>query len=412
MTADSLMKTARPTAADRRKTVLVYDADAYGHHFEYIGHFIHSLARIEAPDRYHFLVHAKTLDYFSREIEQLAINGVDFAHFHALTAEETARFERSPSTFKRALAERAVLETYLREYAVEELILLQVDQYQFILGAWSLNTFRKLTVKGILFHPYNQTPKSVSRMKRWRKRLQLHWALGPAKRSKLFVLNDSRSVRELNARFLFADRFAYLADPIPVREYRPIDLRARYGIPSDNHLFLVIGGITVRKNIPRILEAFGALPAEAAESATLLLLGRCTDDRLLRTIADHQQQTTRGRVIFDNTFLDEDAFESALVTADTVLITYKDFYPSSGIIGHAAKHRVPVIASDYGVIGHLTEKYRLGQTVSPDDTAALRAALLNALQERRVYRGDPSFVRTHTPDNFVATLLEKQVWPA
>ena len=99
--------------------------------------------------------------------------------------------------------------------------------------------------------------------------------------------------------------------------------------------------------------------------------------------------------------------ESYVSQSDVVSVAYINFYSSSGVIGLAAQHNKPVIATKFGVVGDLTREYKLGLTVDGHNTTEIKEAMQYFLQNKNAYPERASvFVQNHSSESFIKTLLE------
>jgi glycosyltransferase involved in cell wall biosynthesis len=90
-----------------------------------------------------------------------------------------------------------------------------------------------------------------------------------------------------------------------------------------------------------------------------------------------------------------------------VSVAYINFFSSSGVIGLAARHNKPVLATKFGVVGDLTREYNLGITVDGFNPEEIKQAILTFIKTKNAYPEKASvFVKNHSSDNFIMTLLE------
>lgn len=67
-----------------------------------------------------------------------------------------------------------------------------------------------------------------------------------------------------------------------------------------------------------------------------------------------------------NTYIeDPECIEYFFRSVTHLILPYRDFYGSSGVMLQALEYGIPVLAPDIGVIGHRIKKYHLGITYSP-----------------------------------------------
>jgi glycosyltransferase involved in cell wall biosynthesis len=113
------------------------------------------------------------------------------------------------------------------------------------------------------------------------------------------------------------------------------------------------------------------------------------------------------QVEFESRFVDDDEMEAFVGQSDVVSVAYINFFSSSGVIGLAARHNKPVLATKFGVVGDLTREYNLGITVDGFNPEEINQAILTFLKTKNAYPERASvFLQNHRSDNFIKTLLE------
>lgn len=389
---------------------LIYDSNASGHlpdFIEYILDFFNDNADI-STNTFHLLVNKKILNELElnhvnilRSNKNLIINAVDEVW--------QSKFEKSKNLINRSLIEKEYLENYCQKYNIDKIFFLQIDAYQFLVGLWQFTKFKKIKISGIYLQPYVQIPivRSIFHLvNRFRKKIQLKFTLLNESLTGLFILNDQNSVDELNDTFKRKQIFKFVPDPLKIRHFNLIDVRQKYQIKENKKIVLFIGGIQKRKNIINILKSIKLLSSEEKEKICFLILGKCFDINLLNEILVEINQIKDVQIIFNDNFAKNDEFESAIFESSIIFTIYSDFYCSSGIIGNGAKHNKFIIGTRNGVIGNYINKYKLGETVDPNNIKEISAAISDGLVVKN-WKGDNSkFIENHNYSIFVKTILE------
>ena len=76
----------------------------------------------------------------------------------------------------------------------------------------------------------------------------------------------------------------------------------------------------------------------------------------------------KGALLETNQFIEDPLCVEAFFKAATHLILpYRDFYGSSGVMLQALSYGIPVLSPNRGIIGHRIEKYGLGLTYDDKD---------------------------------------------
>ncbi|GAB3555241.1 glycosyltransferase [Spirosoma fluminis] len=325
--------------------------------------------------------------------------------------EENTLLEQCQQLTERRAVEWKLIKKYAGEYAIDEVIILEIDQYQLSIGS-ETTPFK---VSGIYFRPHYRIETIGSglanRVKYWlwrQKKLALEYYMCRNKSlHNIYILNDERAVQAMNQRI--CNVFRYLPDPIYNYEPALIPISQLYNIPQDRFVFLIFGAIDERKNIEIIFQAFARLSPEQARKATLLVVGRVKAD-YKKALASVTNILTNGQpslqLITDDRFIDNSEMETLFAECNVPLLLYRDFFVSSGLLGIAAKYNKPVLSSTYGVLGELTKKYQLGHCLSPKDVEGIASYLVQLLTQRSPLQvdGQPYYL-SHTPNDFLNRLF-------
>lgn len=392
-----------------------------GHHVEFLHHVASYGAQQDAL-RVHLVVHP----HVEEKAPSLVALGNDHPEsvvLHPLTEQELAATEQTDTVFQRAIAGWEAVETRARRVNASHCIFMEVNAYQPVLG---LPRARRAPfhTSGILFFPYcrldppSNTP--MARLRTWgerlRKQWQLRWVLSNPKVDTLFLLNDPWGADWLSEN-LGRDAFASLPDPVPPFpsiESAPPDVVdwADHEWPGNRTHFLLFGSLREVKGIHPTLDAFRRLPAEHAAQMSLHLLGRSREDlsdTLPELVEAVRRKQPRLQVHFEDRYLSETELEVALDRSDVVLTPYLRTEGSSGVLGHAASHRLPVIGPCTGLIGQLIEAYDLGMCLKQITAQTLSAALsahVAASQPQASLSGMQRYVEERKPSDFARTLVD------
>jgi glycosyltransferase involved in cell wall biosynthesis len=197
------------------------------------------------------------------------------------------------------------------------------------------------------------------------------------------------------------DRFRLIPEPVEPRD--PMDrqeARRRLSIPSDGRYVALIGGLEPRKGIEELLAALER--ARLSADDRVLLVGRTTLPirELLQTRYDWLFR--QRRIVVVDRYVSDEEFGAAFFAADVVAVTHPRQVGSSGTLVRAAAAERPVLTSNFGWVGWVTELFQLGTSVNVSDPDALSAALVAALSESANYRRTEAakrFCKYHTVEN-------------
>jgi glycosyltransferase involved in cell wall biosynthesis len=161
------------------------------------------------------------------------------------------------------------------------------------------------------------------------------------------------------------------------------EARQRLGIPADCSLVLMYGAITERKGTYALLRA-AAMP-ECSRQIHLLFAGRIWDPEQVAQSPAWLTLAAQGRLHVLDGFVDDARERLLMAAADCMWVGYIDFYGMSGVMALAGRHAMPVIASDYGVVGYLARKHDLGVLIEPRDNGSIVDALNRLVNEPEAF---------------------------
>jgi glycosyltransferase involved in cell wall biosynthesis len=216
------------------------------------------------------------------------------------------------------------------------------------------------------------------------------------------------------------DRAVFLADPVktqPDDERCGRDLRASLDVGRDRKAFLLFGSLAWRKGILQLLDALSLLSREALERICLMLVGqiRVQDEETLEMRIAQVRESLPLRVLRQHEFLPERSVQSYFHAADAVLAPYQRHTGMSGVMVRAAAAGKPILAPNYGLVGEIVHRRRLGLTVDTTQPAQIARGLeellagpTDALFDRQ---SALRYGQEHTPERFAGTLFDRLMCP-
>ncbi|MFT7247776.1 MAG: glycosyltransferase involved in cell wall biosynthesis [Arcticibacterium sp.] len=293
---------------------------------------------------------------------------------------------------------------------VNQLILMEFDIYQIAISNDSKVNF---DINGIWFRPfYNQKAIESSLLEKFkfgmakmRKKITYKLALRNSNLKQIFVLNDQKTVSELNLKY--KPKLCYLPDPVmPSVLSGTIDIRSKYGVGIEKKIFLIFGFLDDRKNVPNILRALKQLSEEYQEEIALLLIGKVADNYapvLKKALLENKSEV---QIIENNDYVSNEEMDALFHASSLVLRMNINYFASSGIVGMAAKYNKPSLVSNYGVVLDLTKAYALGREVDPIDIIALSSHFKDFIDSPEDWKiNGSSYCEKHSMTAFVTTLL-------
>lgn len=306
---------------------------------------------------------------------------------------------------------------YARLLRPDQLMLMFFDHAQLSL-AFNLRFSWPVEISGIYFRPsFHYTslggPRQTSaeRIKGFRKQLVLRAALRNPHLRTIFSLDPF--VVPYIARWSRHTEPVVLPEPLDLR-HAPFDSSLLAGIEPGRRRLIIFGSLDAKKGIAVVVEALRALRPASQRKLVLILAGRVAKlerAELLRRIANVETQT-KVHVRLEDRFLPEPEIQPLLAACDLVLLTYERLHVgSSGVLVRAAAAGVPVLATDYGVVGEQVRRHRLGFTVDATDPDSIRAVLEAWIERPEAIPFDveaaASFARQNTADLFAETIFAR-----
>lgn len=188
--------------------------------------------------------------------------------------------------------------------------------------------------------------------------------------------------------------------PDPSETFAPVsksEARKSLGLPPDCKLILVYGLLSERKGIFQLLKAMN-LP-DCPRDIHVVLAG--AQDANVRAflespaaaslIAANRLHTVQG-------YIPTSLVAHLIYASDAMWIGYIDFYTMSGVLVLAARHGLPAITSQQGLVGYLSRLHGCGMPVDPRS----EESIIEVLQ--RISMGDPdlAYVAENAIDAFSA----------
>ncbi len=160
-------------------------------------------------------------------------------------------------------------------------------------------------------------------------------------------------------------------------------LRKRYGIPMEKQVALFFGDLRPDKNLDLFLRA----AAPFRERLFIIVAGRPKQGVAiprLQSLAAELGLQQGVHIQWMNYYIPYEEVPNLFTLADWLALPYSSRFTSqSGVLNIAVAHKLPVLASALPAFCEVMSQCSIGITVSPDDLAALRAAI-GRLQESNI----------------------------
>ena len=372
-----------------KKHVLAFNPYASGHHGSYVRMLAENWVSRKRPGTLRFVLHPD----FSR----IFPNITDYIHGHKNHGlawspyQEKIEFANA-STFgfiRRDMRQGRMVKEVLQQYKPDHCLLMYFDHVQASLSI-GLRFGFPTTFSGIYFRPsfhytsLGSPPHSAAdRMRRLQKRVLLFGALTNPHLVSVFSL-DPYAVPFINR---WGKKNKGLALPDGVTPYRSSALNDPLRLDickTDNRrTALLFGGLNPRKGLMRILESLPLLP-KAAQNLMRLVLAGPVDSRERNDIyqkLDYVRSATDVEVLLDDRYIPNETLQSYIDKADFILVLYQQHIGSSGVLIRAAEAGVPVLGSDFGLVGAHIARHALGVAVDATSTKAVTEGIRQFVEQ-------------------------------
>ncbi|MBE9178835.1 glycosyltransferase [Oculatella sp. LEGE 06141] len=420
-----MLKTTSELARDRCTSnlrILLFDLSIRGHHPSYIKYLIRYWQTQQLPGHLDIVTSPLFLDEHA-DVVALADDSQSIQFTPITAAEEAALRDRSTGVnrLKRSFQEWSLFCQYSAALKASESLILYFDTFQ---PPISLGMRSPCPFSGIYFRPtfhYNSfgsspkpTPQKPS-LKAWvqqkRETTSLRRVLYHPQLQTLFCL-DPFAVQQMDVAYP-GSKAVYLPDPVEI--HPPVlaeaeRLKAELGIEPNRKVCLLFGALTHRKGVFQLLDAISMLPPVLCQQLCVVLVGESklvTElNTRMATIAQHKPV----QFIHQYEFVADAAIPNYFQMTDIVLAPYQQHVGMSGILLHAAAAQKPVLSSDYGLMGEVVRRYKLGLTVDSTRPEDIAKGLTQCLLKDSDTLGDRARMQAFADENqaerFASTVFQ------
>ena len=399
---------------------MLFDLYLGGHHGNYIQYLIDYACQQPVVSAIDVVVLPQFLEMHRETVAAIASYRQSAIEIVPISADEVAALGDRRSGLSRLqwnLREWQIFCKYARNLHTTHALIMYLDTCELPLAVGMQSP---CPFSGIYFRPTfhygmfaNYHPDRKERLKQWRNRITLNRILQHPQLQTVFCL-DPFAVEALKAERERA-KIVPLADPVGASPSISRDLavyRAQLGIVADRRLFLLFGALDGRKGIYQLLQAIELLPPALSQQMCLLLVGKT--DTAERANLEQKivalRQHTPIQIIECYDFIPEDEVSNYFQLADTILAPYQRHVGMSGILLLAAAAGKPVLSTDYGLMGELVRRYKLGIAVDATQPSELMQALMRCLTEVPATLGDRSqmqiFADLNSIDRYTSTIFQ------
>ena len=364
-------------STDARPRVLAFEIEIGGHHPSYIQNFAECWVSRQIPARLDFLVTPKFFESHHNVVDRIA----EFADFGVRILSLSDVEYREMMRFPRLRYMRAwkLYCQYAKRVKADHGLLMYFDFFQLpsIMGAESPCPFSTIYFRPTFhYHTFAKYVPSIrEKLRAKRKEFVLRRVLRNAKLERLYCL-DSFAVEYISQHFESQSQISLIADSFAVYEsskQRQSELRVELGIEPGRTVFCLLGVLDQRKGVKELLECLPLVPDEVASQSCLLLAGIVHTSQAdeVHSLLEKMQRQTSMQVILRDAFIQGDQVQHYYDLSDVILATYQRHMGSSSALIRAALAQKPVFSSDYGLMGEIVLRRKLGIAVDTGSPMAM-----------------------------------------
>jgi glycosyltransferase involved in cell wall biosynthesis len=365
------------------KKILLFDTIIDGHHADYLTHLINYWVT-NRPEGELIVV---TQQSFQEDFDALILNQPHTENIRFVGIPEAEiKAVQGASMVTRSFREWNLALQYMRAYRPTHVLLMYFDL--FMLGV-CLGRSAPCSISGIYFRPdfhYKPQPGFKSRLNGVRKRITLSGVLNRSRLANVFCLDYSavEGLRKLSSN----TKIWPLVDPVETYDVRPAEveqLRVQLQIEPNRRILLLFGHMDDRKGIEPLLEAMKLLKPDEQRAICLILGGPIEADFQEKVELKIAEVGKDVQIVRSFGKIERRQVQVYFQMSDYILALYQNHVGMASVVVRAAVSGKPVLASDYGYLGHLVQSEQLGAVTDSTSPDAIRALLERILTEGLPY---------------------------
>ncbi len=365
------------TSAVGDPKLMAFEMEVEGHHPGYVRHFAETWVTHAIPGTVHFVVTPRFFELHPdvvADVRQLESPAVSIS---AISAADDARMERI--SYLRYFHAWKYFCEHLRRGSADHGLLMYSDFFQLpsLLG-------RKAPVpySAIYFRPTfhyatlrNYPSTFKEKLRTARKWQLLQRVLQDRQLRHLYCLDEIAAsyIRTHASTHVDVRPIADSFTRYPPAEDRKAKLRRDLRIEPGRRVFCLLGVLDRRKGVRQMLESLREIEPQSAARTCILLLGKlqASQREEMRDLIRTLQGELQVQIILRDEYLPDSDIQHYYELSDVILATYQGHMGSSSALIRAALAGKPVMSADYGLMGELVHRRRLGMTLDTGSPAAM-----------------------------------------
>lgn len=349
------------------KRILIYDTTISGHHMEYLHHIYMAAEGVAAE--FVFVI-PEEFQCVKDKLEWPVRSNVSF---DLIPKDRLATLNGGwfSSRWKRA----KLCSQYIKMHKANEVFFIElIIQFPFL----PLMLPKGVKVSGILYQlvPY-EWPR-LSGISKVKCGLEV-WSYANSHCVKApMMLNDPSCASYYN-RYFHTDKFISIVDPVMPLDYTPNDVREEFGMKDGDKMILHFGAMNTRKGTMLLLEAAFLLSQEQIKDKVFVFAGKIGADIRDKFYSLMDSLTSKGvRIFVFDEFCSYERLADLCHSCDCIVVPYRNYSYSSGVIGYSAQFHKTVVGPSQGILGKLIRRSGLGLTFSDMSPTSIAQVLSTA----------------------------------
>jgi len=203
-------------------------------------------------------------------------------------------------------------------------------------------------------------------------------------------------------------KFECIPDPLGPEPGMSRPVAAAPNGPKQTLHLLLAGALGPRKGLKETMDAFEVTPVDVRRRYILTVMGEPDKQFVDYVRVALERAKAMGLRVNENLrFVSDAELDAAMEAADLVLVAYRGFKGSSGMLIRAAHFGKPVISTDDGLLSYFVRSYQLGAAIDVGNPATFAAHMENFLLAGKMDTFDPLRARKYADDSEPQFFVDK-----
>lgn len=376
---------------------LLLFTDIQGHNLEYCHHLYDAVRNIKST-RFIFIVPYNFENVKERFVWEFADN-VSFEYIDILTINKI----NNSTLIVRSIIISLLFNRYYKQFKPSGAFVSTLAELVPILP---FINFTSVSITGIIYRIYLYDWKFSSFTRKILDLAKMWLLVRSTLFSNILILNDKASCRYLN-RLFKTSKFADICDPyVSIINNNDFDFRSVYNIPQNARIISHVGAMNKTKGTIDFIESLESLVSLNTnfDNIYIVFVGKVSNDINRRFYQSTTVLKKYINIIVIDEFCDYDTIASICKESYLLVLPYKRYSQSSGIIGYASQFSTPVLIPNKGLLSKLVKKYKLGYLYDVDSNNGLSETLRFLINQNNLIHPNLSYCKDNNVKAFSQTI--------